>query len=58
MCFMDGLSDPAANKWALSRFLPVLISSSFFDTVKLKSANDSQDSCLIMWLEYFNQGHS
>lgn len=52
------LSDSAANKWALSRFLPMLISSCFFETVKSKSANDSQDSFLIMWLEFFNQGYS
>lgn len=57
MWFINGLNDPGANKWAHGRSLPVMISSCFFDALKLKSANDSQDSVLIMWLEYFNQGY-
>lgn len=52
--FVKGLSDPASNKQALRRSLPVVFSSCFFGILKLRSSNDSQDSSLVMYLEYFN----
>lgn len=36
----------------------MLISSYFFYMLKLKSIDGPQNSVLIMWLEYFNQGDS